>query len=118
MSAQSRILARVQKNPEIGTDEATYVTELVDRAIDFVKAECRYSDFPGATDDAEADTIMDTAAVMICEALVAKKGVEGFASASTPWGASFQEAAQDPKVAPLLAMRRKLWSDVTFDADY
>ena len=40
------ILSRVQTNPEIGTDNATYVAELVTRAKDFIVDECHLPIFP------------------------------------------------------------------------
>ena len=40
------VLERVQLNPEIGTDDTSYVTELVARAREFVRSYCNLPAFP------------------------------------------------------------------------
>lgn len=46
MSANSEVLALVQTNPEIGTSNASYVSRLVDTAIEFVMGYCNLPAFP------------------------------------------------------------------------
>jgi len=49
MSANSEVLALVQQNPEISTNNATYVSRLVDTAIEYVIRYCSLPAFPVLT---------------------------------------------------------------------
>jgi len=91
MGAQARILARLQKNPEIPTTEDTYLNELIVRAMDYFVSECNFYSFPGATDSDTQDGTAETIAVMLCECFFNDKGIEGLQSGGTLWGASFSK---------------------------
>ncbi|MCG3198570.1 MAG: hypothetical protein HUU16_00200 [Candidatus Omnitrophica bacterium] len=104
--AQGRILERVQANPEIGQTNAAYIEDLVTRAMSFVVTYCNLSSFPEYPDAVQE---LEDAAVILVEAMAAKRGVEGLASATLPHGVAFTEAEIDPRAREILRGRRRLW---------
>lgn len=109
MSAKDRILAMVQANPDIGTDEAEYVSELVDRAMRTATAYCALGEFPGAEEEEAVNPEIESAAAMLTEAMFNKLGLEGIGSGSIPMGVSFSATDIPDGVKTILNSKRRMW---------